>query len=195
MIVAIPPTLAGRITYDSPLPALRDALVQRMPMGATIKCIATYEESFWRRDGYSGFVLTNDDVVGFIFDDMGAESATGALVGFIVSDKARTWSERDASDRRERVLMDFARFFGDRAADPVEYVEHVWSNEVWSAGCYAGNMTPGTMTAYGSVLREPHWRLHWAGTETATEWCGYMDGAVRSGDRAAAEVSRRLRRL
>lgn len=192
VIVAIPPTLAGRIAYDPPLPARRDALTQRMPMGATIKCIATYEDPFWRTDGYSGFVLTNDDIVGFIFDDMGAESTTGALVGFIVSNEARTWSERDVSDRRERVLDDFARYFGGRAASPVEYTEQVWSNEAWSAGCYAGNMTPGTMTGYGDVLREPQGRIHWAGTETATQWCGYMDGAIRSGERAAAEVSSRL---
>ncbi|MFC7230436.1 flavin monoamine oxidase family protein [Saliphagus sp. GCM10025308] len=191
-IVAIPPTLAGRIAYTPTLPARRDALTQRMPMGATIKCIATYEEPFWRSDGYSGFVLTEDAVVGFVFDDLAAESTTGALVGFVVGSQARTWSERDATDRRERVLDDFARYFGDRAVEPVEYVEQSWSNEQWSAGCYAGNMTPGTMTAYGSVLREPVGRIHWAGTETATQWCGYMDGAIRSGNRAADEVSERL---
>ncbi|MDS0477065.1 flavin monoamine oxidase family protein [Natrinema sp. 1APR25-10V2] len=191
-IVAIPPTLAGRITYDPPLPARRDALTQRMPMGATIKCIATYEEPFWRRAGYSGFVLTDDDVVGFMFDDTAPESTTGALVGFIAGETARTWSEREASDRRDQVLADFARYFGERAGDPLEYVEQSWSNEQWSAGCYAGNMTPGTMTGYGDALREPVGRIHWAGTETATQWCGYMDGAIRSGERAADEVSRRL---
>ncbi|WP_458191123.1 flavin monoamine oxidase family protein [Haladaptatus sp. NG-WS-4] len=192
VIVAIPPTLAGRIAYDPPLPARRDALTQRMPMGATIKCIATYEEPFWRTDGYSGFVLAEDTVVGFIFDDLAAESTTGALVGFVVGNQARTWSERDASDRRQQVLVDFARYFGDRAAEPVEYVEQTWSNEQWSAGCYAGNMTPGTMSSYGAVLREPVGRIHWAGAETATRWCGYMDGAIRSGNRVAGEVSGRL---
>lgn len=192
VIVAIPPTLAGRIAYDPPLPARRDALTQRMPMGSTIKCVATYEEPFWREDGYSGFVLTDDDVVGFVFDDMAADSATGALVAFIVGNRARAWSEREASERRERVLEDLARFFGRRASEPVEYIERSWSDEPWSAGCYAGNMTPGTMTGYGDVLREPVGRIHWAGTETATQWCGYMDGAIRSGERAAGEVSGRL---
>jgi monoamine oxidase len=163
-----------------------------MPMGATIKCVATYEEPFWREQGYSGFVLADDGVVGFVFDDSPADATTGALVGFVVANEARIWSERDASERRERVLADFARYFGSRAAEPVEYVERAWSNEPWSGGCYAGNMTPGTMTGYGEVLREPVGRIHWAGTETATQWCGYMDGAVRSGERAAREVSGRL---
>jgi monoamine oxidase len=44
--------------------------------------------------------------------------------------------------------------------------------------------------AYGSTIREPHGRVHWAGTETATYWAGYMDGAVRAGERAAAEVAK-----
>jgi monoamine oxidase len=191
-VVAIPPVLAGRIAYDPPLTARRDALTQRMPMGATIKCVATYEAPFWREDGYSGFVLADDGTVGFVFDDSPADGTTGALVGFVVANEARIWSEHDASERREQVLADFARYFGSRAAEPVEYVERAWANEPWSGGCYAGNMTPGTMTGYGEALREPVGRIHWAGTETATRWCGYMDGAIRSGERAAREVGERL---
>ena len=41
---------------------------------------------------------------------------------------------------------------------------------------------------FGKAIREPVGRIHWAGTETSTYWNGYMDGAVRSGERAAAEV-------
>lgn len=191
-IVAIPPVLAGRIAYDPPLPARRNALTQRMPMGATIKCVAVYEKPFWRDDDYSGFVLADDGVVGFIFDDTPVEGPTGALVGFIVGNRARVWSERDASKRRETVLADFARYFGPRAAEPIEYIERAWSNEPWSGGCYAGNMTPGTMTGYGEVLRKPVGCIHWAGAETATEWCGYMDGAIQSGYRVSQEVDARL---
>jgi monoamine oxidase len=192
VVVSIPPALAGRIAYDPPLPARRDALTQRMPMGSTIKCVATYEAPFWREAGYSGQVLADDGVVGLVFDDSPAGGTRGALVGFVLADRARRWSERDPATRRERVLSDFARYFGDRAAEPLEYVEQAWSNEPWSAGCYAGNMTPGTMTGYGETLRAPVGRIHWAGTETATRWRGYMDGAIRSGERAAAEVGNRL---
>lgn len=138
------------------------------------------------------YISTDDELVGFIFDDMAPDQSTGALVGFIVGNRARRWSERDASERRRHVLHDFARYFGKQAATPVEYIERAWSNERWSAGCYAGNMTPGTMTGYGEALREPVGRIHWAGTETATQWVGYMDGAIRSGERAAGEVGRRL---
>lgn len=191
-IVAVPPAMAGRIDYDPPLPVARDALTQRMPMGSVVKCVATYEEPFWRDAGYSGEVLDADGTVGLAFDDSPADGSTGALVGFILGDRARTWSERPQADRREQVIASFADHFGSRAADPIDYVDRAWSTERWSGGCYAGNMPPGTMTSVGDALREPVGRIHWAGTETATQWCGYMDGAVRSGERAAAEIIERF---
>lgn len=191
-IVAVPPTMAGRIAYDPPLPAARDALTQRMPMGDVVKCVAAYESPFWRAAGYSGGILDADGVVGLAFDDSPPDGQSGALVGFILGERARTWSDRDSDDRRDRVLAEFADHFGGAAADPIAYVDRAWSNERWSGGCYAGNMGPGTMTALGEALREPVGPIHWAGTETAAEWYGYMDGAVRSGERAAREVTDRL---
>ena len=68
-----------------------------------------------------------------------------------------------------------------------------WSDEEWTRGCYGAHFPPGTWTQFGPALREPCGRLHWAGTETATVWAGYMDGAVRSGERVAAEVAAALR--
>ena len=82
----------------------------------------------------------------------------------------------------------FARLFGDRAARPVEYVEKSWAEEEWSRGGPVCSFTPGSLVPYGEALRQPAGRIHWAGAETATVWCGYMDGAVRSGERAAEEV-------
>lgn len=192
-IVAVPPTMAGRIDYDPPLPVARDALTQRMPMGSVVKCVATYEEPFWREAGYSGAVLDAAGVVGLAFDDSPQDGSTGALVGFLLGDRARTWSERPPSDRREQVIAAFADHFGPDAHDPIEYVDRAWSTERWSGGCYAGNMPPGTMTSLGEALREPVGRIHWSGTETATRWYGYMDGAVRSGERAASEVLARFK--
>lgn len=187
-IIAIPLTLAGRLTYDPPLPARRDALTQRMPMGSAIKFIARYDEPFWRDEGYSGMVLDDDGVVGLVFDDTSPKQTSGALVGFILGNQARTWSERNNNERYDRVLTDLSRYFGSQAANPVEYVEQVWTNEPWSAGCYAGVTTPGTLSGYGDVLRKPVGRIHWAGTETATKHNGYMEGAIRSGKRVAHDV-------
>lgn len=190
-IVAIPPALAGRITYNPELPATRDALTQRMPMGGVTKCIATYETPFWRDEGLSGEVIDADGPVGLMYDDSPAAGETGALVGFLLGDAARAWAA-DPEGRRERVLEAFAEYVGPRARDPTAYEDHVWSNERYSRGCYVGLFGPGAVTSVGEALRAPVGRLHWAGTETATTWCGYMDGAVRSGKRAADEVRDRL---
>jgi monoamine oxidase len=110
------------------------------------------------------------------------------LLGFIEGEEARRWSERPEAERRAAVLESFAAYFGDAARSPRAYVERDWSDEVWTRGCYTGFAPPGVLLDYGERLRRPVGRVHWAGTETATIWTGYIDGAVRSGERAAAEV-------
>ena len=110
------------------------------------------------------------------------------LLGFLEGDEARRLSRVPAPERRRAVIDSFVRFFGPRAAEPRDYVELDWSQEEWTRGCYGAHFAPGVWTRYGDALREPIGPIHWAGTETATEWGGYMDGAVQSGQRAAAEV-------
>ena len=110
------------------------------------------------------------------------------MMGFIGGHEARVWERRPAGERRDAVLRQFAHFFGDEALSPREVVEFNWSTEVWSRGCPVAVLGPGTLLDFGEALREPVGRIHWAGTETSTYWAGYMDGAVRSGSRAAAEV-------
>jgi monoamine oxidase len=188
-IVAVPPALAGRIEYDPPLPPARDQLTQRMPMGAVIKVMAVYEEPFWRGDGLSGQALSLPGPAQVIFDNTPPNGSPG-LIGFLEARDARLLGSLPEAERREAVLRGFQRLFGRRAAHPVLYVEKDWSSEVFSRGCYAGVLGPGAWTGYGRALREPVGRLHWAGTETATRWMGYMDGAIQSGKRAAAEVLR-----
>ncbi|HEY6638477.1 MAG TPA: flavin monoamine oxidase family protein [Solirubrobacterales bacterium] len=186
-IVAVPPTLAGRIEYDPSLPGPRDQLTQRMPMGSVIKCTATYEEPFWREDGLSGQAISLPGPTQVVFDNSTPNGSAG-LIGFLEGRDARELARVPEDERREAVLRGFQRLFGRRAAHPVLYVDKDWSAEPYSRGCYGGVFGPGAWTGYGRLLREPIGRLHWAGTETATRWMGYMDGAVRSGRRAAAEV-------
>lgn len=191
-IVAVPPHLAGRIAYDPALPPLRAQLMQRMPMGSIIKCIMVYEKPFWRDAGYSGEIASDEGPLCAVFDDTPEGSGEGSLIGFIAGDAARSWSERSREDRRDAILKQFVECFGERAATPKEYIEKNWLEEEWSGGCYEAFMGPGVMTSYGKALRAQAGRIHWAGTETSDAWCGYMDGAVRSGERAADEVARRF---
>jgi monoamine oxidase len=187
-IVAIAPTLAGRIDYDPVLPGIRDGLTQRLPQGSVIKCHAVYDEPFWRADGLSGQVTSAVGPVKVAFDNSPPDGTPGVLLGFLEGDQARALGQVDAERRRSEVLACFTRFFGPRAARPVQYLEQDWSQEPFTRGCYAGYLPPGVWTRYGPALRAPIGRLHWAGTETATVWNGYFDGAISSGERAAGEV-------
>jgi monoamine oxidase len=187
-IVAVPPALAVRIAYDPPLPGMRDKLCQRMPMGSVIKCMAIYDEPFWRQEGLSGQATSVPGPAQVIFDNTPPAGRPGVLLGFLEADAARALGAAPESERREAVLAVFRRLFGPRAGEPKDYVDRDWSAEPYSRGCYAGVFGPGAWTSVGPALREPVGRLHWAGTETATRWMGYFDGAVRSGRRAAAEL-------
>jgi monoamine oxidase len=187
-IVALPPTLAGRIRYSPVLPPLRDQLTQQVPMGYVIKVHVAYPEPFWRVEGLSGSVFSLDDEVSIIFDNSPPDLRCGVLLGFLEGRHARRSGKLAPEERMELVLSVLARFFGSRVADPEEYVEKDWAAEEWSRGCYGGRFGTGVWTGYGQALREPVGRVHWAGTETSEVWNGYMDGAVRSGERAAREV-------
>jgi monoamine oxidase len=187
-IVALPPTLAGRVAYDPALPGYRDQLTQRFPMGSVIKCLAVYEDPFWRAEGLSGSAVSAPGPLTIIFDNSPPDGSPGIIVGFLEGHWARVLGRSSEDERRTAVLENLARLFGPRAARPERYLERNWAEEEWSRGCYVGYTPPGVLIAYGPALREPVGPIHWAGTETATIWNGYMDGAVQSGERAAREA-------
>jgi monoamine oxidase len=187
-IVTLPPALASRIAYDPPLPGFRDQLTQRMAQGTVIKCMAIYPEPFWRGEGLTGQGLSDAGPVRLTYDNSPPDGSPGVLLGFLEGKFARELGRWAPDDRRIAVVDCFERIFGPRAAAPEDYVERVWADEEWTRGCYGCAMPTGGWTQYGEALRAPIGPLHWAGAETATVWNGYMDGAVQSGERAAAEV-------
>ena len=187
-IVAIAPTLAGRISYDPPVSGYRDQLTQRMPLGTVAKCMAVYDEPFWRADGLSGQATSDLGPIKLTFDNSPPDGSPGVLLGFLEGRQAREMGRLPADQRRVAVVDCFRRFFGERAGRPERYIERLWAEEEWTRGCYGCHMPPGAWTAYGAALREPAGRVHWASAETATVWNGYMDGAVQSGERAAQEA-------
>jgi monoamine oxidase len=192
VVVTAPPLLAGRIDYDPALPQWREQLTQRAPMGSVIKCQAIYDEPFWRAEGLCGQATGDGEGSRVVFDNSPPDGSPGILLAFVEGDEARRLGPASAGVRRRAVLDSLVRYFGPRAATPADYVELDWQRERWSGGCYGTLFGPNVWTRYGPALRQPAGPIHWAGTETATAWCGYMDGAVRSGQRAAAEVLREL---
>ncbi|MGV9675535.1 flavin monoamine oxidase family protein [Nocardia sp. NPDC003482] len=187
-VVAVPPPLAARIRFTPGLPGDRDQLVQRMPMGRVIKINVGYDEPFWRAEGWSGQAVSDRRPLGVVFDNTPPGGSPGVLVGFLEGRHADTGSRLSLADRRARVLDDLAGYFGPRARTPIDYIEKDWAEEEFSRGCYGAFTTPGTLTRFGHALRPAIGPLHWAGTETATRWAGYIVGAAESGHRVAREI-------
>jgi monoamine oxidase len=188
VIVAIAPPLAGRLQYKPALPALRDQLTQRMPFGSVMKVIAIYDKPFWRDQGFTGQVVSDTGPAQVTFDNTPPEGSPGALMAFIEASTARQLNAASKAELKAKVLDNFGTYFGEPARHPTAFYEKRWDNDIWHRGCPVCITPPGVLLDYGTAIRKPVGRIHWAGTETATYWNGYMDGAVRSGERASDEV-------
>jgi monoamine oxidase len=187
-IVTAPPAVIPFIRFDPLLPAQRAQLLQRFPMGSVYKCMAVYDKPFWRDAGLTGQATSDTGPVKITFDNTPPGGSPGVLLGFIEGQEARIWSRRTPEARRAAVIKNFTDYFGPQAAKPTDYFDKSWAEEQWTRGCYVGFTPPGVLLDYGAEIRRPFRRVQWAGTETATVWNGYMDGALSSGDRAAAEA-------
>ncbi|MEA2168961.1 MAG: monoamine oxidase [Solirubrobacteraceae bacterium] len=188
VVVAVPPTLAGRIDYTPNLPDAHDALFQRVPQGRLLKFAAVYDKPFWREQGLTGQALAINQHITATFDDSPEDGSPGVIFGFIGGDRARSFKQLSPADQTATGIGDLVTFFGDEAKSPKSTFITDWTEQTWSRGCPVGAYAPGVITTYGDQIRQPAGRIHFAGTETATYWNGYMDGAVRSGERAAKEI-------
>jgi len=191
IILAMPPNQLLRLNFSPALPGVKDQLWQHMPAGSCIKCVAQYATPFWRADNLSGQVvsLQGDLPIRVTFDNTESGKAAGLLMGFIEGDHARHWGEKSEQERKQAVLESFATFFGEQALQPIDYVDRNWANEEFSRGCYSANPTPGTWTSLGQHLRTSVGPIHFAGTETAEHYTGYMEGALNAAQRCVKEVT------
>jgi monoamine oxidase len=187
-IVAISPTLAGRIMYDPPLSGVRDQLTQRLPNGSAMKAFFVYSEPFWRTAGFNGQLISDVGPARMSNDTCIPGDDRGVILLFLEGDQARTVGRLPEADRRAAMTAELVRHFGSQAAHPDFYVDGEWSDRQWTRGCYNANHGPHVWTKYGPALTVPVGAIHWASTDTATHWSAYMEGAVDSGERAAREV-------
>jgi monoamine oxidase len=153
-----------------------------------MKVDAVYDKAFWRDKGLTGQAVSERGPCKVTFDVSPPDGRPGIMMGFVGGHEARIWADRPERELRQAALRNFADMFGDEALSPRDVVIFSWSTEEWSRGCPVALLPPGALLDFGPALRQRFGRVHWAGTETATYWNGYMDGAVRSGERAAKEV-------
>jgi monoamine oxidase len=187
-VVTIPPVLTLDIAFDPPLDDDRRALYQHAVAGWETKTLLVYDEPFWRSEGFSGQTSEPGSAAEVTIDATPSTGSPGVLASFTFGNVARRADSWDPAERRRMVLDTLQARLGPRAASPVDFVETAWWTEEWTRGCSMAHFPPGMLTRFGPLLRAPFGRVHWAGTETATVSYGAIDGAVRSGERAAAEV-------
>jgi monoamine oxidase len=192
-IVTVPPVLALDIAFSPALPQSKRRMLRGLKPGLTIKAEAVYARPFWRDAGFSGQMIGDGPVAG-TFDNSPPDGSIGVLMGFVVGDRARRHRGLPAAQQRAEVLEAFATAFGAQAGSPVSYLEKDWTDDRWTKGCPTAHTAPGVLRRFGPALRRATGRVHWAGSETSTFCQGYMDGAVRSGERAADEALTALRR-
>jgi monoamine oxidase len=191
VVVAVPIAIASQINYEPMLPVDRSFLHQRMPLGAVFKIAVVYDEPFWRADGLSGQSFAPGSLANLTIDSCTDTGTPGVLTVITEGPVARGLGELTAGERKKAVLDAVAERFGDKARSPIDYLEQNWAVERYSGGGMIGHAPPGVLTEFGTALREPCGRIHWAGTESSAVMYGFIDGAVRSGERAATEVMER----
>ena len=192
VIIAVPPYLAGQISYYPQLPMQRAQLTQRTPMGSLFKVLAIYPSAWWRAQGLNGTASGDRPTLGFVADSSTPSGRPGILASFIAGTRAVSLSTASRPQLRAAILADLAAYFGPRAAHPIDLVVVEWPKDRWTGGAFTAFMQPGTWTGYGQALRQPVGPIEWAGTEVADRWSGYFDGAVRAGQDAADRIVKML---
>jgi len=190
VIICVPPNLAGAIEYEPALPTARTQVTQRWPQGLVIKVSMVYPSPFWRDDGLNGTSYDHISLMGETADSSNppTHSKLGILTGFVYADNARKVAPLPAAERRRILLGEVAKRFGPKVLEPMNYHESNWTEAQWTRGCFTGFLTPGATTLFRGAVRDPVGPIHWAGTETSTDWPSFIDGAIRSGEREAEAI-------
>ena len=187
-IVAVPPAVSTEINYTPAVPSNQWQLMKASFMGTVVKCYAVYERPFWRKEFKNGLVAAPDELTSVVFDNSPFNGSKGILMGFSLAEKAKQLMQHDQATRKEIVKASFIKMFGPEAANIEYYTDKSFTEEPFTKGCYAGMFPPRVITELQTSLATPFHRIHWAGTETSTQFNGYMEGAVRSGERAARAI-------
>jgi monoamine oxidase len=187
-ILTLPKTLVGRLRFAPALPPALDQVLQRQPMGSVLKVNAIYKRPFWRDTGLNGSATSEVGPIRITYDNSPPDGRPGVLVGFMEGSDSRGFYGASPAARRAAALRCFARYFGPRALSPVAYFDVMWATEPFSRGAYGSFNPPGVLTALNNPLDTPFGAVHYASADNSPQWPGYMDGAIRSGEQAAARV-------
>ncbi|MBG6183851.1 putrescine oxidase [Arthrobacter sp. CAN_A214] len=188
-VMAVPPNLYSRVSYEPPLPRRQHQMHQHQSLGLVIKVHAVYPTPFWRDEGLSGTGFSAGSIVQEVYDNTNYEDPRGTLVGFISDEKADAMFELPPEERRERILGSLAGFLGPEALNPEVYYESDWASEEWTRGAYASSYDLGGLHRYGRDQRTPVGPIYWSCSDIAAEGYQHVDGAIRMGQLTAEAIA------
>ena len=188
VVLAVPPTVVRRIRFSPELPAEHRMAREHQSFGLVVKVQATYSSPFWREQGLSGTGFGPYELVHEVYDNTPEGDERGFLVGFVSDLNADAVGRLSDAERKERILASIARYFGERAQEPLVYVESDWQHQELTGGAYGTSFDLGGLTRYGAVLREPLGALDFGSSDVAGLGFQHVDGAIRVGDEIAARL-------
>lgn len=187
-VLAMPPILFSRISFEPALPRRQQQLHQHLSMGFVIKVHAVYDRPFWREQGLSGTAFSPYELVHEAYDNTNHNDPRGTLVGFVADEAADDVFRLTAEERKARILESLSHYYGDEALTPVVYYESDWGSEEWTRGAYAASFDLGGLARYGADLREPVGPIRFACSDMAGKGYQHVDGAIRMGRLVADQI-------
>jgi len=188
VILAVPPILYSRISYEPPLPRRQHQLHQHLSMGFVIKVHAVYETPFWRAQGLSGTAFSPYELCHEAYDNTNHGDSRGTLVGFVSDEEADGVFTLSAEERKAKILESLSHYYGPEALNPVVYYESDWGSEEWTRGAYAASFDMGGLARYGADLRKNVGPIHFACSDMAGKGYQHVDGAIRMGRLVAEQI-------
>ncbi len=189
VIMAVPPNLYSRVSFNPPLPRRQHQMHQHQSLGLVIKVNAVYSTPFWRDKGLSGTCFGADALVQEVYDNTNHGDPRGTLVGFVSDEKADAMFELSPEDRRKAILESIAGYLGGEALTPEVYYESDWGSEEWTRGAYASSYDLGGLHRYGKDQHAPVGPIYWSSSDLAAEGYQHVDGAIRMGRITAARIA------
>ncbi|KAJ5786789.1 uncharacterized protein N7503_012001 [Penicillium pulvis] len=196
LITTVPTPALKNISFYPKLPPVKEAWLDSTSYGYYTKAMVVFDNPFWVKSGFCGLAQSFVGPASVVRDTSSPADNKHVLTCFMASDHGLAWSKLPTRDREQALLKQLEQLFGvnDLEASFVQLVSYEWVQDEWAGwGCPSTALAPGVLDTLGpDALRESWRNVHFAGTETAGEWKGYMEGAIRSGERAAAEVLKGL---
>ncbi len=188
VVIALAPPLYSRISFVPELPRLLHQAHQHVSMGLVIKVHAVYDRPFWREAGLSGTAFSPYELSHEAYDNTNHGDERGTLVGFVSDRRADDVFRLPAEERRALILESHSHYYGPEAKNPIVYYESDWGAEEWTRGAYAASFDLGGLSRWGADLRAPLGPIRFACSDIAGLGYQHVDGAIRMGRRAAADI-------